>query len=209
MDDIVLIGGGGHAKVLISIIKKSRQFNIIGYLDLVDKRDVLGVKYLGLDNKLESLTTAGLKIAAMGIGKIDCSELRMNVVSNILKYKIKFPPIISKDCIINESVKVNKGVQVFDGAIINSGSVLSEYCIINSKALVEHDCSIGKFTHIAPGVTISGNVTIGSNVLLGAGSILIQGINICDNVVIGAGSVVVRDIVESGIYVGNPCRRIG
>lgn len=207
-NDIVIIGGGGHAKVLINIIKKNNNFSIIGYLDFIDNGKILSVGYLGKDEIIEQLIKNGLKNITFGIGKINSSNTRENIIKNFINYNIKFPKIISNSAIINEDVEVGKGVQILDGVIINSGSFLSDFCIVNTHATLEHDCFIGKYTHIAPGVTISGGVKIGDSVLIGTGATIIQGIKICNNAIIGAGSVVVKDITEEGTYVGNPCRKL-
>ena len=83
---------------------------------------------------------------------------------------------------------------------------------------------IGKNAQIAPNVSIytaghpihpdsrnSGyeygiEVTIGDNVWIGGNVCIMPGVTVGDNVVIGAGSVVTKDIPDSVIAVGNPCR---
>ena len=49
-------------------------------------------------------------------------------------------------------------------------------------------------------------VRIGRNCWIGAGAIILPGITVGDNVVVGAGSVVTRDLPDSVVAVGNPCR---
>lgn len=49
-------------------------------------------------------------------------------------------------------------------------------------------------------------VTIGHNVWIGAGVSILPGVTIGNNAVIGAGSVVTKDIPDSVLAVGNPCR---
>ena len=49
-------------------------------------------------------------------------------------------------------------------------------------------------------------VRIGRNCWIGAGAIILPGITVGDNVVVGAGSVVTRDLPDSVVAAGNPCR---
>ncbi|MBR5619277.1 MAG: sugar O-acetyltransferase, partial [Clostridia bacterium] len=51
-------------------------------------------------------------------------------------------------------------------------------------------------------------VTIGDNVWIGAGAIVLPGVTIGQNAVIGAGAVVTKDVPESVLAAGNPCRVI-
>ncbi len=206
--DIIIVGGGGHAKVIINILKKNREFNILGYVDIENNGSILGVDYIGNDDVfIDDSSNSNLGLC-IGIGKVDSSDRRRKIIEKIKKKCFYWPPIISLNAIINEEVNVGKGSQIFDGVIINCSTEIQEFCIINTNSTIEHDCIIGKYSHIAPGVTISGGVSVGTNVLVGAGAIIIQNINICNDVVIGAGSVIIKNITEPGTYIGNPLRKI-
>jgi acetyltransferase-like isoleucine patch superfamily enzyme len=91
--------------------------------------------------------------------------------------------------------------------VINSGTKTGRGCIINTNSTVEHDCRLGDDVHVAPGAILSGGVTVGDQVMVGAGATVIQGVRIGPHCLVGAGSIVVRDLVEPGIYMGNPCKR--
>ena len=211
-EKIILIGGGGHAKVIISIIKKMDDFRIIGYTDSDNRGDILGVEYLGGDDLLRQVIKdhPSATAAVVGVGMLKNSDARkrkqlFDLASSL---SLKLPPIISPDAVINEDVKIGDGTVVMDGAVVNSGSSIGDGVILNTSCSVDHDCKISSFAHIAPGATLSGGVTIGENVLVGAGATVIEYKSIADNVIIGAGSVVVEDILELGIYTGVPAKKI-
>jgi sugar O-acyltransferase (sialic acid O-acetyltransferase NeuD family) len=208
MREIVVVGGGGHAKVLISILKKAG-YAIEGYTDNEDHGVILGVPYLGNDGILRDIVrkTPALN-AIIGIGKVDASPLRLSLQNEIGALGFDFPAICSPHAIINEAVSLGAGTAVLDGVVVNSGTDIGRACILNTRSTVEHDCLIGENVHIAPGVTISGGVTIGDNCMVGIGTNVIQSIRICAGCLIGAGSTVVKDIALPGIYVGNPAKRI-
>jgi len=207
MHDIVVIGGGGHAKVIISIIKKINNFKIVGYTDPKNRGDILGIKYLGNDDVLAKVKgdhPSAVVVIGLGMLKSSDAQKRKQLFDLATSLELKLPPIISPDAIINENVQLGDGTVVMDGVIVNSGSIIGEGVILNTNCSVDHDCKIGSFTHVAPGVTLSGGVTIGDNVFVGAGATVKEYKSIADKVLIGAGSVVTKDCTESGIYLGNP-----
>lgn len=207
-EKIIIVGGGGHAKVLISVIKKSNKYEISGYVDFNDYGDIMGIKYLGNDNLLNELKYKGIKYAALGIGQINITDKRLKVIEKLKNMGFYFPVIKSPDAVVNESVQLGEGVQIFDGVIINSGTTIGENTIINTNVTIEHDCSIGKYCHIATGVNCCGGVEIGDNCMIGAGSTIIQYKSIAANTLLGAGSLVTKDIIISGKYFGVPTRKI-
>ncbi|MBU2494644.1 MAG: acetyltransferase [Bacteroidetes bacterium] len=207
-EKIVVIGGGGHAKVIISILKKLNQYDIVGYTDPENKGEILGVSYLGNDDKLNSIFKDGVNNAVIGLGQIKSAGPRRKIADNCKNISFNLPAIVSLNAIINEDVSIGNGTVVMDGVTINSGSSIGECSIVNTNASIDHDCAIGDFTHIAPGVTLSGEVNIGNDVLIGTGSNIIQQINIPANTIISAGSTVLKSITKKGIYRGNPASLI-
>lgn len=209
MENIVIIGGGGHAKVLISIIRKSNNYAIVGYTDNTDRGEILGQRYLGNDDVLEDLISREVcNLAAIGVGQVTVSETRLQIIEKIKNLGYRFPVIISSDAVVNEDVQFGDGTVVFDGAVINSGSRLGSYCIINTGAIVEHDCLIDDLVHIAPRAVLSGGVKVGMQSMVGCGAVVLQRKQIGQNCMIGAGAVVVRDCMVFGTYVGVPARKI-
>jgi len=209
MDKIIVIGGGGHAKVVISILKKLNKYSIVGYTDFENKGNILGARYLGTDDILEKyFQNEKILYAALGIGQIKSSGLRRSIVKKLKDIGYKLPAIVSPQSIINEEVEMGLGTVVMDGVVINSGTKIGDYSIINTKASIDHDCIIGKFTHIAPGAVLSGEIHIGNNSFIGTGASIINGIKVGENCIIGAGSIVIDNLTKTGTYIGNPARSI-
>lgn len=205
MEKIVIIGGGGHAKVVISIIKKIKKFNILGYTDIKDKGKILGIKYLGDDNILDQIINKYKKCSAViGIGKINVKDKRNNIFKKLKKIGFDLPVIISPNALINEGVTIDEGTVIFDGCIINSGTRIGKLNIINTNSLIEHDCILQNNVFIGPHATICGNVKINNNSFVGANSTIIQSIKIHSNCLIGAGAVIVNNLNKPGTYVGIP-----
>lgn len=207
-EKIVVIGGGGHAKVLINVIQKLRNFQIVGYVDHRDFGNLSGVQYLGNDDFLYDLVNKKITSAALGVGQVHLTDKRNEIINRIKELGFKFPFILSPDAVINKNVIIEDGVHVFDGVVINCDSIIRDFSIINTNSTIEHDCIIGKFCHIASGATLSGGVEIGDNSMIGSNAVVVQYKKITKNTLIGSGGVVINDILESGTYVGNPVRKV-
>ena len=206
-DRIIVVGGGGHAKVLISVLKKMG-WEIVGYTDPVDRGAILGVPHLGDDSGLPNLLLTHKDLrAAFGLGKIDRSLKRIRLQEELEKIGLYFPVIVSPSAVLNEEVELGPGTAVLDGAVINTGTVTGKACIVNTNSTLEHDCRLGDDVHIAPGATVGGGVSIGSGCMIGAGATIIQGLTICQDCMIGAGATVLKNIDLPGTYLGNPARR--
>jgi sugar O-acyltransferase (sialic acid O-acetyltransferase NeuD family) len=209
MQEIVVVGGGGHAKVVLSILKKLKTFNVLGYSDLKDNGPLLGTPFLGSDRDLSSFAAsyAGLN-AVIGVGQVGLGMLRHQLWARVESIGLTFPEIVSPHATVNEGVVVGEGVVVMDGAVINPGSKIGRGAIVNTNSTVEHDVLLDEWVHVAPGATISGGVNVGRFSMIGVGATVIEGVRIPPNSIVGAGATVVHDLSEPGVYVGCPARRI-
>lgn len=172
MEDIIIIGFGGHAKSVCDTIESTGKFNIVGYTD--DENKNSKYVYLGTDDVLEDYFKKGIKYLAMGIGYLGKGKVREKIYTYAKNIGYQFPAIIDKTAIISEDVTINEGTFVGKGAIINAEVKIGKMCIINTGAIIEHECRVGDFTHIAVGTVLCGEVTIGDRCLIGANATVIQ-----------------------------------
>lgn len=208
-DVIIVVGGGGHAKVVISILRKLQNYRILGYTDVNDNGAVAGAPYLGSDRDLTALAIGTEKVnAVLGVGQVGLGKPRSEIWARLHSLSLIFPLIVSPDAIVNEGVSGGEGAVVMDGAVINSGATIGRGAIVNTNSTIEHDVVLAEWVHVAPGSTICGGVTVGPFSMIGAGATVIEGMRIAAGCVVGAGSTVVHDLTEQGVYVGSPARRI-
>ncbi len=204
---IVLIGGGGHCKVVISILKKLDNFKILGIVDNYKAESLIsGIKIIGTDNDLRNIYNSGIHYALITIGSTKDNTKRYTLFNMAKEIGYKFPVIISPEAIIDESVRIDEGTVIMPGNIINIDSSIGKNCIVNTGAIIGHNCKIGDHCHIAPGTHISGSVVINELSFIGIGATIIQGVKIGKNVTIGAGSVVIKNVPDNVIIVGNPAK---
>jgi sugar O-acyltransferase (sialic acid O-acetyltransferase NeuD family) len=205
-DDLIIIGSGGHARVVIDTAEQSG-FNILGIIDINYKNNdekIIGYEVIGNFTALSKfLPNKTSVIIALGD-----SQLRSKFFYDCLKQGYNLPSIIHPTAIISKHVKIGKSVFINAGVIINSEVDIGDNSIINTGAIIDHECNIGKHCHIGPGVKVAGRVHIGEHTFVGLGSTIIDKITIGDNVMIGAGSVIIRDIESDSTVVGIPGKRI-
>lgn len=201
--DVIIIGAGGHAKVIADIIYKSGD-NLIGFLDdnLANKgKEIyLGKKVLGTTKDIENYNK---NYFVIGIGNNSIRK-KINNENNLKLYTAIHP-----SAIIAQDVKIGTGSVIMAGVVINPGTVIGKNCIINTCSSLDHDNLLEDYVHISPGAHLAGTVSVKEKTWIGAGSTIINNITINQNNIIGAGSVVIKNIEEeNGTYVGVPVRKI-
>lgn len=209
MKKIVLVGGGGHCKVIIDIIKSTNEYEIVGVTDnnkIGEK--LLDVPIIGNDDILPELFKSGVKNAFVSLGALNNIEVRDKIYNKLKNVGFNIPKLIHNKAVVSPYTEIHDGTCIMAGAIVNAGAVINENCIINTSSVIEHDCIIGRNTHVSPRSCIAGGCSIGENSHIGAGCCIIQGINIGSNVVIGAGAVVLKDIKDHVTAVGIPAKII-
>ncbi|NTU31058.1 acetyltransferase [Brevibacillus sp. HB1.1] len=206
MRGIIVIGGGGHAKVLIEILL-SQAREVIGYTDFIDHGDIYGVPCLGNDSKIEHYLAENI-VLVNGLGSTGDNTRRKHLYDLYKEKGYKFTSVIHPSAIISPSVVIDEGVQIMAGVIIQADCYIGSNSIINTRASVDHDSKIGKHVHIAPGVILSGGVEVQEGTHLGTGSVVIQGILVGKESLVGAGAVVIKNIPDRVKVAGVPAKVI-
>ncbi|MEZ5351934.1 MAG: acetyltransferase [Bryobacteraceae bacterium] len=202
---MVLIGGGGHARVIADILETAGAYEIAGFTsgEGAGAPPMLGYHCLGGDDALESLLRKGISNAFIAIGdnarRCRCARIAVDLGFQLIN-------ALSPHAVVSRHAILGAGVAVMPGAVINAGARIGDGVIINTNASVDHDCEIGSFAHICPGCALAGAVRVGEQTLLGTGCRLIPGVSVGASAQIGAGSVVTRDVADLTVALGIPAR---
>lgn len=202
-NNLILIGGGGHAKACIDVINSTDDYHIIGYIDKKETIDnKYKIPYLGDDSKIESFLHQASFIIT--IGQIKSASIRIKLFNYLNSLNADIATIISKHAVVSKYANVGRGTIVMHAAIVQADVTIGENCIINDRALIEHDVEIGSNCHISTGAILNGDVKIGNETFVGSGATIKHGLKIGDSVVIGFGSVIKEDVINNQTWVGNP-----
>ena len=201
MKEVIIIGTGGHARVLVDIIEKSGD-KLIGFLD--QNRDlgemILGYPVIGKENDdLKQYLKDNISFV-IGVGS---NKKRKEIAKKLL---VPWYTAIHPKCVLGKNVVVGEGTVIMANSVINPNTVIGKHCIINTAAVIEHDNMIEDYVHISPNVALAGKVYVGEGTHIGIGSSVIDGVSIHNHVTLGAGAVVINNIEKSGVYVGVPAR---
>ena len=196
VNDVVIIGGGGHAKMCIDVIKTMKQYKLVGILDhnMELENQVLGVPVIGTDDDLLELYKKGLRLVVNGVGSVANNKVRIQIFNDLKKIGFSIPAIIHPMSVVEPSANVKEGAQIMMGALVGSDCIIGENCIINSGSIVSHDSNIGDHSHIAPGAVLGGHVEIKSNVVIGMGATIFLSVKIGENAIINNGKNIFSDI---------------
>lgn len=209
MQSTILIGGGGHAKVVYDLLLVLKQYQIAGVISREQNKSHtdFGIEILGDDSKITDYSPEEYELVnALGMG---CGlQVRAEIFKQHSKLNYKFANLIHPSAVISQQVNLAKGIQVMAAATIQIGATIQDNVIINTRAIVEHDCLVGANSHIAPGAILLGAVAIGECCFIGAGACILPGIKIGNNVVVGAGAVVTKDITNNSTVIGIPARSL-
>jgi sugar O-acyltransferase (sialic acid O-acetyltransferase NeuD family) len=203
MSGVLIVGAGGHAKVIADILLLCGR-RVLGFLD--DQPELwgqtrLGLPVLGAVNNFLEYKPDGLII---GVGD-NSARRRIADSLNPAAQKL-WCNAIHPRAVVAESVQLGHGIVIAAGAVVNADSRLGNHLIINTSASVDHDCTVADFAHVAPGVRLGGKVTVGQGAFLGIGSSLIPGLHIGAWTRLGAGSVLIQDLPDGVTAYGIPAK---
>lgn len=201
---LIIIGAGGHGKVVADIAIKLNKWESIMFLDDDESiKKSVGIEVIGKTNT--AFQNDGEFDFFVAIGN---NNIRERIQEKLLNQRLNLVSLIHPSAVLATDVEIGTGTAVMAGVVINSSTRIGKGCIVNTCSSLDHDNVLNDYSHVSPGVTIAGHVSIGNRTWLGIGSVVSNNVTICSDCIVGAGAVVVKDICEAGTYVGVPARRI-
>ena len=195
---VVVIGAGGHAKVVLATLEAAG----MGIASVLDDNQVLwGSELLGVE--IQGPVSRAPELGSRGILAIGSNRSRERLADEL---DLRWVTAVHPAATVHSSVEIGAGTVVFAGATIQPDTVVGEHVIVNTGATIDHDCRIGAFSHIAPGVNLAGGVRVGVGTLFGIGSNALPGVEIGDWAVVGASSAVIESVEAEATGLGSPAR---
>lgn len=195
---IILLGAGGHASVLVALLRATAA-KLIGVCDpelfAQGVTNWRGIKVLGGDDVLAYEDPVQIWLVN-GIGQVISGTLRADIYYRFSQAGFVFPPLVHPAAWVAPDVQLSEGVQIMAGAVVQPGVSIGPNTILNTGCRVDHDCVVGADVHIAPGATICGGVVIGDGTFIGAGSTIVQGIKVGIGAVVAAGATLRTDLQD-------------
>ncbi len=203
MEEILIIGSGGHTRACIDVIELSGQFKVVGLIekDEANSQENLSYPIIGTDKDLQTLRQKYSNVL-ITVGQIKSAETRVKLFQLLQEMDFILPVIISPKAYVSKYAQIGDGTIVMHDVIVNANAKVGKNCIINNKVLIEHDAVVGDHCHIATGAIVNGEVNVGSESFIGSGVVTKQSVGIGSRCVIGAGAIIKAD-VESNQVIKN------
>ena len=200
-EPVALIGAGGHARSLLAVLQRL-SINVQAVYD--DSYSGAGESILGcpVAGDLAAVPREHRLILAVGSLRRR-AELVLRFSGRWLDGNVVHP-----QSILEPSVSLGRSNQVLAGAVLNACARIGDHNIMNTRCVIEHETVLGDLNHISVGAVLCGRVEIGDRCFIGAGAVIIDKVRLGSDITIGANSVVIRDVLEPGVYVGNPSHRV-
>lgn len=205
MEDILLLGIGGHAHSIVDSIESNGEYSIWGFLDVAERigEQYRGYKVIGTDDLLEDCYQRGIRNAFVSIGYLGKGNIRNILYKRLKTIGFNVPNIIDKTAVVAKDAVFGEGNFVGKTAIINSAAMIGSMCIINTGAIVEHDCKVGDFSHVSVKSVLCGDVQVGKESFIGANATIIQGKKIGNKCIIGAGTIIRKNVKDNHVVWNN------
>lgn len=208
MMDIVILGAGGHGRVVLDIIQQARTHRAIGFLDnnpALHGRRVDGLPVLGGIDQLDEVRQRGVRGAVIAIGD---NGVRRALGDRVEAGELELVSAIHPSAQLASNASAGKGVVIAAGALVCAHCQIGDYAILNTGCIVDHESMIGTSVHICPGVRLAGHVVVESGAFVGIGATVVQNVRIGFEAIVGAGAVVTQDVDPMTTVVGVPARAI-
>jgi UDP-perosamine 4-acetyltransferase len=200
---VIVIGGGGHAKVALDVLRAA-EWEPAGLLDPnPETGDLDGVRVLGGDELSDELFRQGYRNAFVAIGD---NGLRRRLGARVRDIGFDLVTAIHPSAIVSRSAVVGRGVAIMPLAVVNAFARIGDLAIVNTGAIIEHDCIVGEAAHLAPRAVLGGQVTIGDGVFFGIGAVARPRSVVGSQAIVGAGAVVIGDVASGQTVIGTPAR---
>lgn len=206
MKRIAIVGAGGFAREVLTLLLSIGGYEIIGFVaPNASKASINGYPIIGTDEEINRTKESLNLVIAVGDPHLK-KEIRLKYTNPLLS----FPTLIHPSVIFGDKsmIIIGDGCIICAGTIITTNVAIEDFVTINLNCTVGHDARISNYCSLMPSVNIAGEVHLGSSVYLGSGSNVINQIKIGENCIIGAGAVVVDDIPSGSTAVGVPAKPI-
>lgn len=203
---VVIIGAGGHGRVVLDTLQEL-DVEVVGFID--DRTDLQGrqvdeVAVIGDISHHGTLRSQQISIA-LGIGD---NGVRARFYTQVKNMGLRvFSPLHPK-AVISKRSEIGEGVVVMGGVVINTGVKIGNNVCVNTGSTIDHDNLLEDHVHIAPGANVAGGVEIGEGTLVGVGTSIIPNCKVGCWSIVAAGSVVTQDIPDRVTVAGQPARVI-
>jgi UDP-3-O-[3-hydroxymyristoyl] glucosamine N-acyltransferase len=163
---VVIIGAGGHAKIVCDLILKLNKHEIIGFADISVNES--------MSRKTDSIFYLNYKIIANqeSLTKLfdQCDHFIIALGNNKkrahyydqMKHQLIPLCLIHPNANVSSTAIIGQGSVILANAVVNSNSIVAENCILNSGVIVDNDCRVDDHVYLKMGTLVGNNSMVHS-----------------------------------------------
>lgn len=202
---VLILGAGGHGRVVLDILLQARQYDVVGLLDSnpdIHGRRVDGIPVRGGIDELEKIS-ARLNVRGVIIA-IGDNGVRRGLARQIEQTGLELINAVHPSVTLAYNATIGRNVVIAAGAVVCANCQIGDSVILNTGCIIDHQTMIGEGTHICPGVRIAGRVKVEPGVFVGIGATVVPKVTLGCESIVGAGAVVLEDVLPMATVVGVP-----
>ena len=201
---VIILGGGGHAGVLVEILRLAGS-KILGIADPSFNKGTFlydDIPVLGSDESVQEYDPSKVFIVN-GLGPSPKETSREELSKKFATRGYEFLSVIHPSAYVSPTATIKAGAQIMAGAVIQTGCRIGFCSVVNTGGIVDHDTNVGDYSHIAPGAVICGGVKVGRGVFIGTGSVVIENLTLGNNSLLAAGATLRKNLKKGELFYGN------
>ena len=206
MSKLLILGAGGHGKVVAECALSLGLYTAIAFLD--DDETAIG------ESILDSCPIIGTFSDAVSFAHeyaeafvaLGNNRKRVDLINSLKNIGYRIPSLIHPAAYVSKFAHIDSGTVIMAGAVVNVDAHIGVGGIINTGASVDHDCVLGMGVHLSPGARLGGTVTVGNYTWVCMGASVVNNVRVGEGAVVAAGAAVVRDVRDGVLVVGVPGR---
>ena len=199
--NLLVLGAGGHGKVVAEAAQTMKCFDIIAFLDdACNGHTIAGYKVIGKWEDAFALR-GEFPHAIVAVGN---SFVRLAWHARLLQEGFTVASIIHAGAIVSPSAVTEAGCALMAGSVVNACSRIETGSILNTGSTVDHDCVLHEGVHISPGAHLGGNVTVGARSWICMGASIINNICVGKDCILAAGGTLTSNMPDNTLYAGVP-----
>ncbi len=209
MTGCLVLGGGGHGKVVIDALESSGWDHPIAVLDAdpgLLSTEIIGTPVIGGDEVLALARERGFTSFVLGLGGVGGNGPRKALYDKAMAAGLAPLSLRHPSAVVSPHAGVGRGTVLLAGSIVNAGAVIGDNAVINTGAVIEHDCRVGDHAQVGPRACLLGEAAVGALATVGAGAVIRQGLRVGEAAMVGAGAVVIEDVPPGVCVIGVPAR---
>lgn len=203
---LAIIGAGDLGQQIAHYAIHDHHYDeVVFFDDFTTSTEIMGHKVVGKTNEVEAFYNSnGFTELLIGIGYKHLAIRK--AIFQQFESNIPFGKIVHSTCWIDETATIKPGCVLYPNCSVDAFATIDSNSILNINCSISHHSHVGAHCFLSPRVAMAGFVKIEELVIIGINATIIDNVKVCQNTQIGGGTVVINDILNHGLYVGNPAK---